>query len=256
MLRKLSATNICHGRVERTGSNMIIRIEQVKKYFSLNGRRILVLDDVSLTVGEGEFVALLGPSGCGKSTILSMLVGYFPPDEGKVVLTGRPIYMPQRDMLLPWLTIVENACLPVAARQVASLPIARAEVRRLLPLFGLEGFGDSLPGQLSGGMRQRAALLRTYMAGGDFWLLDEPFGNLDALTKETLQEWFMELRRKIKTGVLFVTHDIGEAIKLAQRIYALSSRPGRVNGEWMVKAGLSPDEREQLKQEIFAALGG
>ena len=235
---------------------MIISIEGVKKHFTLNGRRILVLDDVSLTVGEGEFVALLGPSGCGKSTLLSMLAGYFPPDEGVMELTGRPGYMPQRDMLLPWLSVVENACLPVAVRQAAALAAARKEVRRLLPLFGLEGFGSSLPGQLSGGMRQRAALLRTYMAGGDFWLLDEPFGNLDALTKESLQEWFMELRREIKTGVLFVTHDIGEAIKLSRRIYALSPRPGRVSGEWTVSEGLSPTGREQLRQEILAALGG
>ena len=244
--------NTCHGK----GNDMIIRIEQVKKHFALNGRRILVLGDVSLTVGEGEFVALLGPSGCGKSTILSMLAGYFPPDAGVIESTGRLGYMPQRDMLLPWLTVIENACLPVAVRQASLLPAARKEVRDLLPLFGLESFGESLPGQLSGGMRQRAALLRTYMVGGDFWLLDEPFGNLDTLTKEALQEWFMELRREIKTGVLFVTHDIAEAVKLSQRIYALSPRPGHMIGEWTVAAGLSPYEREQLKQEILAALGG
>jgi len=262
----------------------MMHIERVKKYFRLNGRRILVLDDVTLTVGEGETVALLGPSGCGKSTLLSLLAGYFPPDEGIIELRGRLVphgqttqiknknslktqdsklktglrsrplgYMPQRDMLLPWRSVVENACLPVAVRQPAALPAARAEVRILLPLFGLEGFGDSLPGQLSGGMRQRAALLRTYMAGGDLWLLDEPFGSLDALTKEALQEWFMELRQEIKTSVLFVTHDIAEAVKLAGRIYALSPRPGRVTGEWQVERGLSPQEREQLKQEIQAS---
>ncbi|MCL2496201.1 MAG: ATP-binding cassette domain-containing protein [Clostridiales bacterium] len=234
---------------------MIIRVEKVNKHFLLNGRRILVLDNVTLTVGAGEFVALLGPSGCGKSTLLSLLAGYFPPDDGLIELTGRLGYMPQRDMLLPWLNVVENACLPVAVRQAAALPAARDEVRNLLPLFGLEGFGGSLPGQLSGGMRQRAALLRTYMAGGDFWLLDEPFGNLDTLTKEALQEWFMELRKEIKTGVLFVTHDIAEAVKLAGRIYALSPRPGRVIGEWRVAAATSPGEREQLKQEILASLG-
>jgi len=232
-----------------------MRIEHVQKHFLLNGRLIRVLDDVSLTVGEGEFVALLGPSGCGKSTLLSLLAGYFPPDAGLITLTGRLSYMPQRDMLLPWLTVVENACLPVAVRRRDALPAARKEARSLLPLFRLEGFGDALPGQLSGGMRQRAALLRAYMAGGDFWLLDEPFGNLDALTKESLQEWFVELRREIKTGVLFVTHDIAEAIKLAQRIYALSTRPGRVIGEWRVEAELSLDKRALLKQEILAVLG-
>jgi ABC-type nitrate/sulfonate/bicarbonate transport system ATPase subunit len=235
---------------------MNICIKQVNKHFVLNGRRIKVLDDITLSVGEGEFVALLGPSGCGKSTLLSLLAGYFPPDEGTIELTGRLGYMPQRDMLLPWLTVIKNACLPVAVRQAAALPAAHAEVRRLLPLFGLEGFGDSLPGQLSGGMRQRAALLRTYMAGGDFWLLDEPFGSLDALTKEALQEWFVELRREIKSGVLFVTHDIAEAVKLSQRIYALSPLPGRIIGEWQVEEGLSLDKRAQLKREILTALGG
>jgi ABC-type nitrate/sulfonate/bicarbonate transport system ATPase subunit len=215
-----------------------------------------VLDDVTLTVREGEFVALLGPSGCGKSTLLSLLAGYFPPDEGLLEIKGRLGYMPQRDMLLPWLSVLENACLPVAVRQAEALPAARAEVRSLLPLFGLEGFGASLPGQLSGGMRQRAALLRTYMAGGDFWLLDEPFGNLDALTKEALQEWFMELRREIKSGVLFVTHDIAEAVKLSQRIYALTPRPGRVIGEWKVADSLTSAERAELKREILAALRG
>jgi ABC-type nitrate/sulfonate/bicarbonate transport system ATPase subunit len=233
---------------------MSIRIEQVKKYFMLNGRRILALDDVSLTVREGEFVALLGPSGCGKSTLLSLLAGYFPPDAGRITLTGRIGYMPQRDMLLPWLSVVENACLPVAVQRKAALLAARTEVRGLLPLFGLEGFGDILPGQLSGGMRQRTALLRTYMAGGDFWLLDEPFGNLDALTKESLQEWFTELRREIKTGVLFVTHDITEAIQLAERIYALSPRPGRIIGEWQVEEDFSADRRTRLRQEILQAL--
>ncbi|MCL1817030.1 MAG: ABC transporter ATP-binding protein [Clostridiales bacterium] len=244
---------------------MIMHIERVRKYFSLNKKRILVLDDVSLTVGEGEFVALLGPSGCGKSTLLSLLAGYFPPDKGKIALTGSIGYMPQRDMLLPWLTIIENACLPKVVRQSKAgrvlpakeyMPTARAEVRRLLSLFGLEGFGDSLPGQLSGGMRQRAALLRTYMAGGDFWLLDEPFGNLDALTREDLQEWLIALRREIKTGVLFVTHDISEAIKLSERIYTLSPRPGRISGEWTVAANSSVAKREQLKQEILMALKG
>jgi ABC-type nitrate/sulfonate/bicarbonate transport system ATPase subunit len=234
---------------------MNISIEHVQKHFLLNGRRIRVLDDISLQVGEGEFVALLGPSGCGKSTLLSLLAGYFPPDEGVIKSSGRLGYMPQRDMLLPWLSVVENACLPVAIRQAAALPAARGQVRELLPLFGLAGFGDSLPGQLSGGMRQRAALLRTYMAGGDFWLLDEPFGNLDALTKEALQEWFVELRREITTGVLFVTHDIAEAVKLSQRIYAFSPLPGRIIGEWRVESGLCPDGRAQLKQEILAALG-
>ena len=234
---------------------MDIKFEHVKKHFALNGSRITVLEDITLTVGEGEFVSLLGPSGCGKSTLLSLLAGYFSPDEGVISCTGSLGYMPQRDMLLPWLSVVENACLPVAVRQSAALPAARDKVSALLPLFGLEGFGLSLPGQLSGGMRQRASLLRTYMTGGDFWLLDEPFGSLDALTRETLQEWFRELRREIKTGVLFVTHDIGEAIKLSQRIYSLSPRPGRISGEWTVAADLTLKEREQLKQEILSALG-
>ncbi|MCL1976357.1 MAG: ATP-binding cassette domain-containing protein [Firmicutes bacterium] len=233
---------------------MIIRVERIKKNFSLNGQRILVLDDVSINIEEGEFVALLGPSGCGKSTLLSLLAGYFLPDEGEITINGSLSYMPQRDMLLPWLNVIENACLPAAIRHSMAETSARAEVKRLLPLFGLNNFGDSLPDQLSGGMRQRAALLRTYMAGGDFWLLDEPFGSLDALTREDLQEWFMDLQQEIKCGVLFVTHDINEALKLSSHIYALSPRPGRISGEWVAKAGFSLAKRELLKKEILMAL--
>ncbi|MCL1816511.1 MAG: ATP-binding cassette domain-containing protein [Clostridiales bacterium] len=235
---------------------MMINMEHVQKHFLLNGQRILVLEDITLQVKEGEFVALLGPSGCGKSTLLSLLAGYFPPDKGSIKLTGRLGYMPQRDMLLPWLTIVENACLPVAVNPKADLAAARDKVAGLLPLFGLTGFGGSLPGQLSGGMKQRAALLRTYMMGGDFWLLDEPFGSLDTLTKESLQEWFINLHREIKSGLLFVTHDITEAINLAKRIYALSPRPGRIIGEWQVEEEISLKGRIGLKKEILAVLGG
>ena len=224
----------------------MIICRRVNKEFRLNRRPIRVLDDVSLQVAAGESVALIGPSGCGKSTLLGLIAGFFPADGGEGKVEGRVSLMMQQDMLLPHRSVLDNACLPVEVRDKKRLPAARAEAASLLPLFGLDGFGESYPDQLSGGMRQRAALLRTVMDGGDFWLLDEPFGKLDALTKEELQEWLFGIKSRFKPGVLLVTHDINEALVLADRIYVMSERPGRIKAELMVERG----QREQQQAEI------
>lgn len=202
------------------------------------GRAVLTaLDGLSLAVGAEEFVALIGPSGCGKSTLLDVVAGLFDPDAGEVRLDGRALpaaarlgrsaYMRQRDLLLPWRRVVGNAAL---ALEVAGVPRRRAAAaaRARLPEFGLDGFADAYPAQLSGGMRQRVAFLRTMLAEKPLLLLDEPFGALDALTRAEMQGWLLELWGRERRSVLLVTHDVEEAIFLADRVVVLSPRPGRV----------------------------
>ena len=247
-----------------------IEIEGLHKAFRVGGQRLEVLDGLSLRAGRGEFVTLIGPSGCGKSTVLNLVAGLQHPDEGQIRFDGvaaaqrlgRCGWMPQRDLLLPWRSVLGNVLLgPEVHRQ--DLGRAREEARRLLPLFGLEGFGDSYPAALSGGMRQRAALLRTFLTRSGVLLLDEPFGALDALTRVSLQEWLLQVWHEFGYTVLFITHDVEEALFLSERVYVLSERPARVCLELAVPL---PRPRERtltltpafaaLKQELLAALGG
>lgn len=198
-----------------------------------------VLNGVDVSVRSGETVALLGPSGCGKSTLFHIIAGLLAPDSGTVDYplhqnSARPPvgYMLQKDLLLPWLTLRDNALLPATAGprdgREGRTEAARHRLGELLPVFGLEGFVDYYPGQLSGGMRQRGALLRTCVADPDILLLDEPLGALDAITRRTLQGWIRSLMRSLGMSVLLVTHDVEEAVLLADRVVVLSARPGRV----------------------------
>jgi NitT/TauT family transport system ATP-binding protein len=188
-----------------------------------------VLDGVDLQVEAGDRLAVVGPSGCGKSTLLTLLAGLEQPDAGTIEGAGleRCALMPQRDLLLPWRSALDNAGL---ALELAGA--ARGEARtQALPLFerfGLEGFTDTPPRKLSGGMRQRVAFLRTLLAGKPVLLLDEPFGALDAITREELQEWLTGALDAEPRTVVLVTHDIHEALRLCSRIVVLSPRPGRV----------------------------
>jgi ABC-type nitrate/sulfonate/bicarbonate transport system ATPase subunit len=238
---------------------MQITISEVEKYFRLNGDKLKIIDRVSFTVEAGRCIALLGPSGCGKSTLLAMIAGFFPPDMGKIDIAGRISVCLQRDMLLPWRDILANVCLPVEIRNKGALPAAQEKAISYLPLFGLEGFAHSYPAQLSGGMSQRAALLRTMMAGGDFWLLDEPFAKLDALTKEDLQLWLVGIIRQFNPGVLLITHDIDEALLLADKICLLTPRPASVITELTLPryTGKAADAvtNAQLKTKIRHLLG-
>jgi ABC-type nitrate/sulfonate/bicarbonate transport system ATPase subunit len=194
-----------------------------------------VFRDLSFSVDSQEFVSILGQSGCGKSTLLHIISGVIAPDSGRVFLdeketTARPglvSYMPQNDLLLPWKTVMRNICLPLLLQGRKARDLTEL-VEPYLALFGLKGFEHRYPGQLSGGMRQRAALLRTYLHRTDIMLLDEPFGALDAITRERLQAWLMDLLETLKTTVLLVTHDIDEAILLSDRIIVLSPRPARI----------------------------
>ncbi len=194
-----------------------------------------VLRDINLLVAPGEFVSLIGPSGCGKSTIFNILMGLEQTDRGEVRLgqTTLPAafdqfaYMPQRDTLLPWRTILDNAILGLELQGVQKRT-ARAQALELFSSFGLSGFEQSFPFELSGGMRQRAALLRTVLTQRPILLLDEPFGALDALTRGSLQQWLLDLQARLRRSILFITHDVEEALLLSDRIYVLSQRPASV----------------------------
>ncbi len=221
---------------------------------------VTALDGLDLRVEPGEFVAVVGPSGCGKSTLLAMFAGLLTPTSGEILvdgapatsLLGRAAYMPQRDCLMPWRTVLDNCAVGLelagASRRQAR-ERARAEVGR----FGLEGFEDRRPAELSGGMRQRAALLRTFLAGRDLLLLDEPFAALDALTRRDLQDWLRDVAEADRRTIVLVTHDVTEAAYLADRIYVLTERPGRVALEETVEPP-RPRGPEVLASPEFAAL--
>jgi ABC-type nitrate/sulfonate/bicarbonate transport system ATPase subunit len=214
-----------------------LELRGVTSTYREGGTRLTALENLSLAVADGEFVALVGPSGSGKSTLLDIAAGLVEPDAGETLLDGvrlpaaarlgRSAYMRQRDLLLPWRTVVGNAAL---ALEVGGAPRREAEARARSRLgeFGLEGRGDAYPAQLSGGMRQRVAFLRTILAGHPRLLLDEPFAALDALTRTDLHAWLLGLWEREGQAVLLVTHDVEEAVMLADRAIVLSAAPGRV----------------------------
>lgn len=240
-----------------------------KRYTGERGQSLLALDAISLRVFPGEFVALVGPSGCGKSTLLAIIAGLEDATSGAVALNGDPQaprlghvgYMPQRDLLLPWSDALGNA---TAGLRAQGMPRAEAEsrARALFADFGLDGFERAYPSALSGGMRQRVAFARTALVTRDLMLLDEPFGALDALTRASLQRWLGQALAHLGATCLLVTHDVDEALTLADRIYALTPRPGRVALERRVPlttrprtaADLARPEMVALKIELLDAL--
>jgi ABC-type nitrate/sulfonate/bicarbonate transport system ATPase subunit len=239
----------------------ILNIQNVSK--QLDGTP--VLNGISLTAQAGEFISLVGPSGCGKSTLLHILAGLETPDSGTILLNNATFnpnlpncaFMPQRDALFAWRTALDNAILGL---QIIGVPKAEARQRALsqFELFGLKGFEKKYPWQLSGGMRQRLALLRTVLLNRQILLLDEPFGALDALTRSTLQEWLLNLQEKLNRTILFVTHDIEEALLLSDKVYVLTARPASVRLVKIIdlpRPRLSTNPRLiELKAELLAAL--
>jgi ABC-type nitrate/sulfonate/bicarbonate transport system ATPase subunit len=203
-----------------------VRIEDVTRAFSTRQGRVTALERMSLTAAAGEIVAVVGPSGCGKSTLLELVCGLQAPDSGAVRCAPAAL-MPQRDLLLPWLTALDNAALALRARGIGREQ-ARAAAAPWLERFGLAGFERSRPAQLSGGMRQRVSFLRTLLAGKPVLALDEPFASLDAITRAEMQGWLAQVLASEPRTVVLVTHDVEEAVVLADRVVVMSPRPGRV----------------------------
>ena len=205
--------------------------------FSYDGK-VNVIENINIRLGEGELVCLLGVSGGGKTTLFNVISGLNRPQTGEVLLDGKDItgvpgkisYMLQKDLLLPYRTIEENAALPLIIRGMKKKE-AVAKVQPHFAAFGLQGTEKKYPAELSGGMRQRAALLRTYMTEAPVALLDEPFSALDTLTKSEIHRWFLGVMEKIKLSTVFITHDIDEAILLSDRIYLLGGKPGTITDE-------------------------
>lgn len=215
------------------------------------GPDVTALEDVSIEVRTGEFVSIVGPSGCGKSTLFNIIAGLLQPSHGTILLDGGPPqqllgavgYMPQRDCLMPWRSVLDNTALGLELNGVPRRE-ARERAQAEFDRFGLTGFERHWPARLSTGMRQRAALLRTFLAGQDLLLLDEPFGALDALTRAEMQRWLLQIWQADRKTILFVTHDVEEATLLSDRIYVMSGRPGRVTLE--LEVGLERPRRADV----------
>lgn len=211
-----------------------------------------VIENISVRLYENELVCILGLSGVGKTTLFNVIAGLLLPNKGTVEMNGKDItgksgnisYMLQKDLLLPFKTVIDNVSLPLVIKG-ESKKTAREKARDYFTQFGLEGTEKKYPGQLSGGMKQRAALLRTYMFSNEVALLDEPFSALDAITKHKMHMWYLDIMKEIKMSTLFITHDIDEAILLSDRIYILSGSPGEITAE----IGIEMD-REGNNEEI------
>ncbi|WP_149536255.1 ABC transporter ATP-binding protein [Siccirubricoccus phaeus] len=265
------------GAAERLDAQLTVAAPPVGRVkLSLNGvarsfGAVRALDRVDLSIAEGEFVTLIGPSGCGKSTLFNILAGLLEPDPGGTLLLdgapapsgsllGRIAFMPQRDLLLPWRTVLDNAIL-AAEIQGQKKREARELARSMAAEFGLKGFENHYPQQLSGGMRQRVALMRTFLFDREVMLLDEPFGALDALTRALMQRWLLDLWSRYRRTILFITHDIDEAIFLGDRVTVMSARPGRITLDRTIPLPrprqpslLTAPEFMALKRELLEAV--
>ena len=214
--------NSCQNKIK-------VVFENINRYYG----KTKILDNINLHISEGELVAIVGPSGCGKSTIFNIIAGLLKPDAGKVIYRGEDItgksgiisYSFQKDLLLPYMTIEENVALPLLIKKEKKAD-ALVKANEMLKEFKLDAYAKKYPKELSGGMRQRIALLRTYLFSKDVSLLDEPFSALDAITKDEMHDWYMNMRRKYKTSTIFITHDVDEAIYLGTRVIVMAPRPG------------------------------
>ncbi|MDA1001257.1 MAG: ABC transporter ATP-binding protein [bacterium] len=213
----------------------LLSLREVSKRFLSRGTIVRAMDNVSLDIGEGEFITVVGPSGCGKSTLLNILAGLYPATEGAIYFKSKPIrglnpeigYVTQQDNLLPWRTLRKNVLLPLEFRGGGDNGNAD-RVQALIDKVGLGGFENHYPHELSGGMRQRANIIRTLVYNPSIILMDEPFGPLDAQTRLTLQNQLLQLWREERKTIIFITHDLTEAISLADRVVLMSGRPGTI----------------------------
>ncbi len=235
-----------------------IRVESLAK--TIDGLETLA--EINMRLLPGEIVVILGPSGCGKSTLLHLVAGLIRPDRGRILIedtdwtgrSGRVGYMQQKSLLLPFASVLDNVSLPLVLKG-DSRSLARSKAGKQLEYFGLAGFESYYPQQLSGGMRQRAALLRTYMFNSDILLLDEPFAALDAITRRKMALWLKDVQQHFGMSILFVTHDIDEALLLGDRMYVLSARPASVRAEIPLElAAAGPDKKEETRQQVMFIL--
>lgn len=232
----------------------LLRAEHISKSYGEKH----VLQDISIHLDQGELVSLLGVSGSGKTTLFHILSGLVTPDNGKVYLRDNDVtstpgsisYMLQKDLLLPHKKVIDNVSLPLVLKGVKKAQ-AREKADPLFAEFGLEGTQYQYPSQLSGGMRQRAALLRTYLSSSGVALLDEPFSALDTLTKTSVHKWYLEIMQHIDLSTLFITHDIDEAILLSDRIYILNGTPGTIKEEIVIREKKPRAEDFALSEEFL-----
>ena len=242
-----------------------LEVKNLTQTFVQNGGQLPVLDALNFSVDEGEFVALLGPSGCGKSTLFNIISGILAPDTGEIYLngeqifgnTGRFAYMQQKDLLLPWRTVLRNVLVgPEIQREPPDTAKEKAQQR--LAQLGLSGFENSYPMQLSGGMRQRVALVRTLLFRKEILLLDEPFGALDAMTRTVMQSILLDIWTEGRQTVLLITHDVEEALLLADKIYVLTARPATLKTEIPVPLprprNVTDTDLIHLKRELLELL--
>jgi NitT/TauT family transport system ATP-binding protein len=246
--------------VQRRGA--AVEITGLRREYLSDQGSVVAIDHVDLRVAPGEFLCIVGPSGCGKSTLLALICGLDEPNEGTIDVLGattsaerlrRCAWMPQRDLLLPWRDVLGNAALALENQGVRRRT-ARQRVAHLVERFGLAGFEEQLPHQLSGGMRQRVSFLRTLVAGKEVLLLDEPFGALDSITRADLQEWLRTaLDAEPRTTVL-VTHDVEEALLIGERVVVMSARPGRIVAQFDVHLPHAGSRRELIRHPEFTEL--
>ncbi len=215
-----------------------IRLNRVSKWFFKDGNRIAAVEDISADIPEGAFIALVGPIGCGKSTLFNCIAGFEQPERGEVIYRGSPVtkpnigigYMTQKDSLLPWRSVLANVMLPLYLQKMPPQE-ARERAMKVIARVGLAGFADHLPAELSGGMQKRTALARMLAYNPATLLMDEPFGNVDVQLKLQLQRELMGLWESERKTVVFVTHDLEEAIALSDRVIVMSRRPGRIKAD-------------------------
>ena len=213
----------------------LLAVESVRKEYFVRGKTVVALESIDLDIAEGEFVTIVGPSGCGKSTLLNLIVGLIRSSSGRITFRGERIdgictkigYVTQKDNLLPWRTLIENVEIALEVRGVEA-NARRTQAREYIERVGLGGFEEHYPHELSGGMRQRANIIRTLIYDPELILMDEPFGPLDAQTRIVLQDQLLKLWSASKKTIIFITHDLIEAITLADRVVLMSSRPGRI----------------------------
>lgn len=250
--------SICRMKIKIMDKEEKRKIKLETKNISVKFEDKKIIEDISVRLYENELVCILGLSGVGKTTLFNVIAGLIFPDKGKVEMNGTDItgksgnisYMLQKDLLLPFKTVIDNVALPLVIKGEKK-KTAREEAEKYFRQFGLEGTERKYPSQLSGGMRQRAALLRTYLFSGETALLDEPFSALDAITKHKMHLWYLDIMKQIKMSTLFITHDINEAIILSDRIYILAGSPGKITAEIDIDMDRFGDNEELELSEKF-----